>query len=286
MVIAITGAGGFIGKKLISYFESNGNEMRSLPRINSETSPARLAQTLSGVEVIINLAGAPIISRWTKAYKKVLFDSRIITTRKIVDAISLLETKPGLLISASAVGIYASEGEQTEYKFKLADDYLAEICTNWEMEAKKAIPFTRVAIIRLGIVLGKDGGALQRMLPIFRLGLGGKIASGKQGFSWIHITDLVRAIAFIIENPRLSGEFNFTAPGVVDNREYTRDLSKVLRKPAFFTVPSLALKLVFGEGVIAVSGGQFAKPQHLLYEGFDFSFPNLEAALKDIIPNS
>lgn len=282
MVIAITGAGGFIGKKLISYFESNGNEMRSLPRINSETSPAKLAQTLSGVDVIINLAGAPIVSRWTKAYKKVLFDSRIITTRKIVEAISLLETKPGLLISASAVGIYASEGEQTEFKFKVANDYLAEICTNWEMEAKKAIPFTRVAIIRLGIVLGKDGGALQRMLPIFRLGLGGKIVSGKQGFSWIHVYDVIQAIQFIISNKNASGEFNFTAPDAIDNKRFTVVLSKMLRKPAFLAVPAFALKLLFGEGAIAVTGGQFVTPKHLLDEGFQFSFPDIMTALEDI----
>ena len=282
MVIAIAGAGGFIGKKLSSYFKSGGNEMRSLPRVNAGTSPSVLAESLAGVDVIINLAGAPIVGRWTKAYKKMLFDSRIITTRKIVEAINLLETKPELLISASAVGIYAPEGEQTEFKFRMADDYLAEICSNWEKEAKNAVPFTRVAIIRLGIVLGKDGGALQRMLPLFKLGVGGKIASGRQGFSWIHITDLVRAIQFIIENPKASGEFNFTAPEVVTNEKFTKVLAGILKRPALFTVPAFALKLIFGEGAIAVTGGQFAPPKHLLDEGFQFSFPGIKSALHDI----
>lgn len=283
MVIAVTGAGGFIGQQLSSYFKSLGNDMLSLPRVNEGTSSAVLAESLSGVDVVINLAGAPIVGRWTKEYKKMLFDSRIITTRKIVEAINLLEKKPELLISASAVGIYASVGEQTEYNFEMADDYLAEICSSWEKEAKNAVPFTRVAIIRLGIVLGKDGGALQRMLPLFKLGVGGKIASGRQGFSWIHITDLVRAIHFIIENPKASGEFNFTAPEVVTNEKFTKVLAGILKRPALFAVPAFALKLVFGEGAIAVTGGQFAPPKHLLNEGFQFTFPELKGALTDIV---
>jgi len=282
MIIAIAGASGFIGKQLSSYFQVKGYELRSLPRFHEGTASADIAGILNGVDVIINLAGAPIVGRWTTAYKKSLFDSRINTTRKIVEAISIMDTKPELLISASAVGIYSQEGEQTEYNFRLADDYLGEICSAWEMEAKKAVPFSRVAIVRFGIVLGKDGGALKRMLPLFRLGLGGKIASGRQGFSWIHIQDLIRAVEFIIQNNKLSGEFSFTAPEVVDNKKFTQLLAKVLKRPAFFAVPSFALRLVFGEGAIAVTGGQFAPPKHLLDAEYKFSFPGLEGALQDI----
>jgi len=286
MIIAISGAGGFIGKQLTSFFQSKGNELRRIPRIDAGTQAVELTRLLSGVDVIINLAGTPIIGRWNEAYKKSLFDSRIITTRKIVEAIKLLVAKPKLLISTSAVGIYAQGGDQTESKFRIADDYLGEICSAWEQEAKKAIPFTRVAIMRLGIVLGKDGGALTRMLPLFKLGLGGKIASGKQGFSWIHIADLVKAVQFIIENEQLSGEFNFSAPEMVDNSKFTRVLAKVLNRPAFFAVPAFALKILFGEGSIAITGGQFAPPKHLLDEGFRFNFPDLEGALKDIATGS
>jgi hypothetical protein len=257
--------------------------VRNLPRINTGTPVDDLAKFLTGVDVIINLAGAPIVGRWTKAYKKTLYDSRIITTRKIVEAIALLDIKPGLLISASAVGIYAPQGEQTERNFIKADDYLGEICSNWELEAKKAEPFTRVAITRFGIVLGKNEGALARMLPIFRQGLGGKIASGRQGFSWIHIEDLVQAFKFIIDKKNISGEFNFTAPDVVDNSQFTRLLAKAVRKPAFFRVPSFALSILFGEGALAVTGGQFAPPRHLLDEGFQFIFPTLQEALEDIV---
>ena len=282
MIIAITGAGGFIGKQLVSFFQHKGYEVRTIQRIDAGTKAAEVARQLTGVHVIINLAGAPIINRWNAAYKKLLLNSRTTTTSKIVEAIELLDRKPELLISASAVGIYSQEGKQTESNYKVADDYLGEICTSWEAEAKKALPFTRVAIIRLGIVLGKNGGALARMLPLFKLGLGGPIASGKQGFSWIHYADVIQAIQFIIENKQVYGEFNFTAPEVVDNSTFTRQLAKVLNRPAFFRVPALALKVLFGEGAIAVTGGQFAPPEHLLEAGFQFKFPDLSSALKDI----
>jgi len=282
MNIAISGSNGFIGKQLTAYFHAKGNDVRSISRINDGSPVGDIVKQLSDVDVIINLAGAPIIGRWTKSYKKTLFDSRIITTRKIVEAISLMDKKPKLLISASAVGIYAQEGEHTESKYQVAADYLGEICSAWELEAKRAVPFTRVAIARFGIVLGKEGGALKRMLPLFRLGLGGRIASGKQGFSWIHVYDVIHAMEFIIENPKLSGEFNLTAPGVIDNNEFTGVLAKRLRKPAFLAVPAFALKILFGEGAIAVTGGQFAFPEHLTEEGFQFSYPDIKSALDDL----
>jgi len=283
MNIAISGANGFIGKQLTAYFHSKGNDIRSISRIHADTPVEEIARYLLGTDVVINLAGAPIIGRWTKTYKKALFDSRIITTRKIVEAISLMDKKPRLLISASAAGIYSQDREQAESQHQIANDDLGEICTAWELEAKKAIPFTRVAITRFGIVLGKDGGALKRMLPLFRLGLGGKIASGKQGFSWIHVYDVIHALEFIIENPKLSGEFNLTAPDLVDNSKFTQVLSEKLGKPALLPVPAFALKLLFGEGAIAVTGGQFAFPEHLTSEGFQFSYPDIKLALDDLI---
>lgn len=283
MNIAITGSSGFIGKQLEAHFRKQSDSIINLPRINDETSALELSKILSESEVIINLAGAPIVGRWDEEYKKSLFDSRINTTRKIVDAIGLMETKPKVFISASAIGIYSQEGEQTENQFLQADDYLGYICSNWENEAKQAASYTRVAISRFGIVLGKGGGALQRMLPVFKFGLGGKIASGKQGFSWIHIQDMIRAVQYIIDKPDLKGEFNFTAPEVLTNEIFTKILAGVLKRPAIFSVPAFALKLIFGEGAIAVTGGQFAPPKHLLSEGFQFTFPELEEALVDIV---
>ncbi len=283
MIIAISGSGGFIGKQLTLFLQSKENEVRSISRIDENTPVTEVARQLSGVDAIINLAGAPVVGRWTKSYKKILFNSRIITTRKIVEAIGILDKKPQILISASAIGIYSQHGEHTESNYHLADDYLAEICLAWESEAKKATPFTRVAITRFGIVLGNGGGALKQMLPLFRKGLGGKIASGRQGFSWIHMYDVIHAMYFIINNKNAAGEFNFTAPDVVDNSRFTKLLASKLGKPAIFAVPLFALKLVFGEGSIAVAGGQFAKPQHLLEAGYEFDYPELSKALDDIL---
>ena len=282
MNIAISGANGFIGKQLTYYFQAKQNNVRSISRIDENTAVEGIMRQLADADVVINLAGAPIVSRWTRKYKQTLFDSRITSTCKIVEAISMMDKKPELLISASAVGIYSSVGNQTESNYQVAEDFLGKICTAWEMEAKKAVPFSRVAITRFGIVLGKDGGAFKKMLPLFRYGLGGKIASGMQGFSWIHVYDVIHAIEFIIENPKLSGEFNLTAPGVIDNSGFTKVLAKVLGKPALFAVPAFALKLLYGEGSIAVAGGQFALPKHLLDEGFHFSYPDLKSALDDL----
>jgi len=283
MIIAISGAGGLIGKQLTAFFKAKGHEVRRIPRMVPGTDATEVAVSLSGADVIINLAGAPIIGRWTASYKKELFESRVVTTRKIVEAIGLTQVKPGLLISASAIGIYAPGTEQTENNFIKSGDYLGEICFAWETEAQKAKPFTRVAIARFGIVLAHNGGALAKMLPLFRAGLGGKIASGRQGFSWIHIADLAEAMYFLIENKDVSGEFNFTAPGITDNAGFTKTLAGILKRPAFFTVPAFVLKIIFGEGAIAVTGGQFAPPKLLLDTGFRFNFPDLEGALKDII---
>ena len=283
MIIAISGAGGFIGKQLTGFFRLKDHETRRIPRIVAGTPATEVAEYLKGADVIINLAGTPIIGRWNHAYKMDLFQSRIITTQKITEAMGLMGTKPRLLISASAVGIYSSAGEHTEANYQVADDFLGDICKAWEQEAQKAIPLTRVAIIRLGIVLGKGGGALKRMLPLFRLGLGGKIASGKQGFSWIHIIDLAEAIQFIIENEQVKGEFNLTAPEAVNNKAFTKTLAGLLKRPALFTVPAFALKILFGEGSIAVAGGQFAYPKNLLDSGFQFCYPKLEGALKEIL---
>jgi uncharacterized protein (TIGR01777 family) len=283
MIIAISGANGFIGKELSAFFQSKGNEIRRIPRIHAGMQADDLIGILSHADVVINLAGSPIIGRWNDAYKKTLYESRTLTTRRIVEAIGLLTTKPKLFISASAVGIYHKNGLNTETNYIKANDYLAEICSAWEAEANQISAETRVAIIRLGIVLGNQGGALKRMMPIFKIGLGGKIGDGKQGFSWMHIVDLLKAIEFICDNEKMSGVFNFTAPEVVDNAKFTKVLAKVLNRPAIFTVPVFALKLMFGEGVIAVAGGQFALPEHLQQEGFLFSYPCLEDALKEIV---
>lgn len=283
MIIAISGSNGFIGSELTSCFREQKNEVRRIRRIDAKTPVHDIVDDILGADVIINLAGAPIVNRWTQTYKKLLFDSRIITTAKMVEAIKTLDKKPELFISTSAVGIYSQSGKHSENNFHPADDYLAEICEAWETEAGKALPYTRVVIARLGIVLGKGGGALSRIIPLFKLGLGGKIGNGKQGFSWIHIQDVIGAIQFLIENKQLSGNFNFTAPDLVDNAAFTGTLAEVLKRPAYLPVPLFGLKMLFGEGSIAVAGGQFAYPENLINAGYQYCYPELDAALREII---
>jgi len=283
MIITISGAGGFIGKQLTYYFQLKGHDVRSISRIGPKTTVDEVISQLKEVDVIINLAGAPFFGRWTRRHKINLLESRVNTTRKIVEAISLMDIKPKLLISASTVGIYSQQGEQTESDFLIADNYIGKICSAWEQEATKAVPFTRVAITRFGMVLGKGGGVLGRLLPWFRLGLGGRIASGRKGFSWIHIYDVIQAMDFIIENPKVSGEFNLTAPNITDNKKFTRLLARIMGKPVIFQPPSFVLRFLFGKSATIIMGGQLILPKRLIETGYQFSFPNLKLALEDLI---
>jgi len=282
MQIVITGANGFIGRNLKVAFQQKGWEVIPLPRADFDLGTGHLAQKISGADVVINLAGAPIVHRWSATYKEELRNSRIITTERLVDAMAVASQVPKLFISTSAIGIYAAEGRHTELVNKLAGDFIGKLCADWETEAEVAASFTRTVIFRLGIVLAKDGGALPKMALPFRLGVGGKIGSGMQGFSWIHLHDLISAYIFMIENSQYSGVFNLTSPESCDNLRFTQTIARILNRPAFFTVPVFALKLIYGEGAIAVSGGQIAIPERLLSTGFQYKFPVLEDALKDI----
>jgi len=282
MKIAISGAGGLIGKKLTAFFRLQGHTVISLERIIAQTPVEKILQELESVDVIINLAGAPIIKRWNAGYKQTLMKSRVVTTQKLVSAVKLMNRKPALFISASAVGIYASGGKHSEKNHVYSDNYLGKICKEWENAANLIIPDSRLAIVRLGIVLSRDGGALARLLPLFNVGLGGRIGDGLQGFPWIHIDDLAGAIQYIINNENLDGVFNFTSPAMDDNRSFTRNLSKSVGMPAVFTVPVWALKLLYGEGSVSLVEGSFVIPAHLLAAGFTFRFENLPDALRDL----
>jgi uncharacterized protein (TIGR01777 family) len=242
-----------------------------------------LAEILEGVEVVINLAGAPIISRWTLESKKRLYESRILTTRKLADVIRFMQHPPRLLISGSAIGIYSTAGTHTEESIDLAHDFLGKVCRDWETEALSAAGSARVVIIRTGVVLGKGGGALKKMILPFRLGLGGPIASGKQGFSWIHLKDVLGAILFLIDESNLSGIFNLTSPDPIDNRTFSKILGHTLNMPAILPIPGFILRLMYGDGAIALTQGQIVYPQKLLASGYNFQFVELESALKDII---
>lgn len=284
MVIAMSGSSGFIGKHLTAFFASKGATVVSLRHAYfNNKSDEKLRNSLYGCDVVINLAGVSLNQRWTDAAKRNIRQSRIATTRRLVTLVNAMPVKPSLFISASAVGIYPNEGIYSENSLEEGSNFLAEVCHDWEEEAEKLSPDVRLAITRFGVVLGSDGGALPKMLLPFRLFLGGKIASGKQGFSWIHIDDLVQAIQFLILHPELSGVFNFVSPQPTRNENFARAAAAALHRPDWLPVPAFALRLLYGEGGILLTEGQQAYPSHLLSAGYVFRYSDLRVALQSLV---
>lgn len=286
MEIALTGATGFIGSHLIFnvFLEKN---WRATPILRGDLalSSKDLAKKIDGSEVIVNLAGANIVKRWTEDYKKELYTSRVDTTIKLVEAMSQMSRKPRIFISASAVGIYDNRGRYGESDYNFANHYLATVVKDWEEAALKAREINvRTVIFRFGIVLGK-GGLLAKMLPSFKLGMGGTIGSGRQFFSWVHIEDLSRAYIFAVEHEELEGIYNLVSPNPVTNKILTKTLAKILHRPAVLLIPIWLLGLIFGEGAAAISSGQNIIPERLLKTGFRFRFQTIEHALRDVVSN-
>jgi uncharacterized protein len=290
MRIAATGATGFIGRRLVESLRAAGHEIRVLSRKPGPYQwdplggpPPRAA--LEGVDAVVHLAGEPVAQRWTTLAKRLIRESRVLGTRHLVQAFSSLSKPPTVLVAASAVGYYGSRGEEV-----LTEDappgagFLPETCVEWEQASESAAGLgIREVRLRIGVVLGRDGGALQQMLPPFRMGVGGPLAGGRQWMSWIHLEDLVGLIRFALENPSVAGPLNATAPTPVRNAEFTRALAGVLHRPAIFPVPALALKILFGEMAEVVLGSQRAVPKAAERAGFDCRFSALEEALRDIL---
>lgn len=281
--IYLTGASGFVGSHLKKMMESRGWDVKTLSRSDFAAGSGHLQKLIDGSDAVVHLAGAPIARRWNAKVKQELRDSRILTTRALSEAICACQNPPRVFVSASAVGIYEGFGIHDENSTALAQDFLGRLCLDWEAEAKRACDCSRVVNPRIGLVLGRDGGILQRQLPVFRMGLGGPIGCGRQGFPFIHIHDLCRAFIYILENESLQGPVNVVAPELVDNRTFAFTMGKILRKPAFWPVPRFALWLLFGQGAEAITAGQFVQPAKLLAAGFEFTFPHLKEALTDLI---
>ena len=285
MKIAISGSTGFVGSHLIESLRHEGHEIIPLVREDFQKDSASLAERISGAQGIIHLTGAPIIKRWSEKHKQRIYQSRVDTTHLLVMAVKNLKQKPDFFITTSATGIYRDDQdfEHTEDDYKYGDDFLAKVTKDWEAEAYLVKPFSRLVIFRLGIVLGKNGGALKTMLPIFKLGIGGKIGSGRQGFSWIHIKDLIKAYHFAVNNKELEGVYNLTAPQPVTNEEFTKALGKAIKRPVAFPVPEFALRMLYGEGAQTLTSGQFVRPRRLISQAFKFDYPTIEGALRDIV---
>jgi uncharacterized protein (TIGR01777 family) len=245
--------------------------------------PAAAARSCENADAVVNLAGETIGQRWTPAVKDRIRFSRVDAPRALIETLSRQERRPRTYVSASAVGYYGNAGETTCVESTPpGGDFLAEVCVAWEAEARKATDHQmRVAILRNGIVLGTDGGALAAMLPVFRVGGGGPVASGRQWYSWIHIHDLVGMYLLALDAGE--GIYNATAPDPVRNAEFTRSLAHALHRPTVVRVPKFALRLLLGEAADALSGGQRVLPQRMLTEGFQFAFAHIDDALENLL---
>lgn len=301
MDIFITGGSGFVGKALcrslmdaghgVTVLSRSARSAGSLPQgvgntIGDPSQPGPWQDEAVHYQGFINLAGASIFGRWNAKYKDLLRSSRIQTTKHLVEAMARRESEePAVLISASAVGYYGFCGDaELSEDSPPGGDFLAKLCVDWEAEALEAREIgARVVLTRFGIVLGSGGGALGQMLPLFRKGLGGRLGSGKQWFSWIHQADLVRGLLHCLENKDLTGPVNCAAPQPVTNQELTQTLAKVLGKPAFLPAPKLAVKLMLGEFGSVLLEGQRVLPKKLLQAGFGFNFAQLANALEDLL---
>lgn len=284
MRIAMSGSTGFIGSYLKEAFTEKGREVVPLTRADYKGDGALLRDKLSKAEAVINLAGAPIAARWTESYKQELYASRIPVTEKIVDAMRGCEHRPKVFISACGVGIYPAGGPWTDDDTERADDFLGKLAHSWERAALRAEKAgIRTVVFRFGVVLGRGGGALAKMLPIFKLGLGGVIGSGDQAFSWVHAADLAKAHCRALQDDSLCGAYNLTAPFPTTNKGLTTALARALRRPAVLPVPAFVLKLLFGEGAVVLLEGQSVVPKRLLDAGFDFEYQRIEDALTDLV---
>ncbi len=271
MKVAISGASGFIGSHLRERFK----DFTVLDRGDSEEE---IVKKLKGVAVVINLSGAPIVQKWTPEYKELLISSRIDTTKKLVNAIN----KSGVsqFISASAIGIYPNNKPCDEECDEIAGDFLSDLVVKWEHEAKKCKKST--AIFRFGVVLATDGGAFGTMLPTFKMGLGGTVGNGSMMTSWIDIEDLLRIYEFVIQN-RLEGIYNVVSPKPITNFAYTKAIGKALFRPTFFPLSIIVAKMLFGEGVIVLTGSKEIYPKALLDAGFKFKYPDIHSSLTHLL---
>lgn len=283
MIVALSGSTGFTGQALMNKMKNMGWVVRVIDR-DAFSMPDQefLEQKTEGADVIINLAGSPVLKKWTPANKQEITGSRINTTRKISESIVRATAKPSVFISASAIGIYDSVHTHTESSLAYANTFLADVCRKWEEEAMKSQDSTRVVIFRLGVVLGEEGGALKKMHLPFSIGAGGKTGNGKQAMSFIHIADLVDAIIFAINQPSIKGIVNAVSPYPSCNAEFTDKLGKVLDQPTWLSVPAFALKMIYGEGAQILLEGQKVLPEKLLQAGFTFKYPTIQNALFQI----
>lgn len=298
MKIVVTGSTGFVGTHLCRAllakgYRVTGTGMRperkairdeKFQYIRTDTTLAGPWQeALDDADAVVNLAGRTIFHLWNDAYKAKIYDSRILTTRRIVEA--LPSDRPVTICNASAAGFYGTRNDDVLTEAEpVGDDFLARVCLDWEAEAFKAqTGGHRVAAARLGVVLGKGGGAMEKMIPAFRMCLGGPVGTGNQWFPWIHIEDLAAAVMMVLEQPGISGPLNFTGPEPIRNRDLTSTLAKALNRPAIMPAPEFMLRRILGEFGQSLMASQRAVPEKLLASGFEFTYPRIQDAISEIV---
>jgi uncharacterized protein len=288
--IAITGASGLIGTALVGYLKSEGHTVQRFVR-RPVVAPDEIQwdpktgyvdiEALRGVDAIIHLAGVGVgDKRWSKKYKSEILNSRLLGTTAIAHAVN--EVKPQVFISASAIGWYGESGNRSVVESdRVGDDFLAAVCREWE-GAADLVTDVRTVKIRTGLVLDPTGGALGKMLPLFRLGLGGKLGNGKQWWSWITLHDVIRAITFLLES-KVSGPVNLTSPNPVTNQEFTSALARAMHRPALFPAPAIGLKIALGGFSSEILGSKKVMPQALTEAGFTWDYPHITNALTALV---
>jgi uncharacterized protein (TIGR01777 family) len=291
--IVVTGATGLIGSALVERLRARGHTVRRLLRTSRNAGPndvvwnpaigALAPSALAGVHAVINLAGEPVAHRWTSARRQAIHDSRVRITEQLALAVRALDEKPRIFLSGSAVGYYGNRGDTPlDESSGFGEGFLARVCVDWENATAPLVDAgVRVVLLRTGIVLSPHGGALAKLLPIFRLGGGGPLGSGQQWMSWIGLADHLSAVEHALFTESIRGPANLVAPNAVTNAEFATTLGRVLTRPALVTVPSFALELLYGEMAReTLLGGQRALPRALSASGFEFENPTLEGALR------
>ena len=299
MNITLTGASGFIGTALIAELKADGHQIHLLGRKAPNDSTIKFSKwdamgsqppvedAIAGADAIIHLAGEPVAQRWSDDIKRRIRESRINGTRRLVDAIAAasMDRKPKVLIAASAIGFYGNRNDDiVNETSKPGKGFLPDVCVEWETAAQSAtINGVRVVNVRIGIVLGRNGGALAQMLPFFRMGAGGRIGSGRQWMSWVHLDDLIGLFQLALRNETIGGPMNGTSPNPATNADFTSALASAVHRPAALPVPEFGLRMLYGEMAQVLIEGQRVMPEVALRAGYQFRYPDLRIALKSVV---